>query len=146
MISSGSEFHHVRDDLSICAEYLLKARHGISLNLLVFREPTHTYRSDASEHGIGGYSLSSGHAWRYEIPPDCWKRVSLNTLEFIGCLITIWVDILGGRTLPESCLLCQTDSSSAEGWLRKSNFEETTQPAQMIVARQLAKLVLSAYC
>ena len=36
---------------------------GISMNILVYRKPTHIIRYDASEHGIGGYSLipQAGH-------------------------------------------------------------------------------------
>ena len=106
----------------------------------------HVYRSDACEHGIGGYSLTSGRAWRWEIPVDCRLKVSLNCLEFISCYVTIWIDILKGQVDAESCLLSQTDSTSAEGWLRKSNFDEDLQSANSEVARTLATTVISAKC
>ena len=77
------------------------------------------------------------------IPEDCRLRTSLNSLEFLACLITIWIEILDSNIDPESCLLCQTDSTSAAGWLRKSNFTEKVDEAvQLTTARQLAKLVL----
>jgi hypothetical protein len=50
---------------------LEKSTLGISINNVVFRKPTHTFRSDASEFGFGGYNLIMGRAWRFEIPLDC---------------------------------------------------------------------------
>ena len=41
---------NVKDDLTLCLEFLAMARDGVSLNILVFAEPTHYYRSDACEH------------------------------------------------------------------------------------------------
>ena len=43
----------VRDNLKLCSEFLTTAHAGISMNLIVFRKPTHEYVSNASEHGIG---------------------------------------------------------------------------------------------
>jgi hypothetical protein len=73
------------------------ASDGISINNIVYRKPTEIYRSDASEFGIGGYTIVSGEAWRFELPVDCRLRTSLNSLEFIACLITIWVEILNNK-------------------------------------------------
>jgi hypothetical protein len=43
----------------------------------------------------------------------------------------------------ESCSLCQTDSSTAAGWLRKSNFADKLDEAvQLTTARQLANLLI----
>ena len=95
------------------------------MNNVAFRKPTNIYRSDASEFGMGGYNVTSGRAWRWEIPLHLRLRTSINSLEFISCIVTIWVDIILGLVQPEDCLLSQTDSSSAAGWLRKSNFAET---------------------
>ena len=61
----------VRDDLRLCLDFLSIAREGISINNVIYRKPTHVYHSNACEHGIGGYSLTSGRAWRWEIPVDC---------------------------------------------------------------------------
>ncbi len=94
------------------------------LNNIAFRKPTHIYRSDASEFGLGGYNVIFGQAWRWEFPLNLRLRTSINSLEFISSVVTIWIDILLGTIHPEDCLLSQTDSSSAAGWLRKSNFAE----------------------
>jgi hypothetical protein len=65
-------------------------------------------------------------------------------LEFIACIITIWIESLNNSIEKESCILRQTDSSSAYGWLRKSNFSDTDDEiVQMTMARHLAYLLLS---
>jgi len=43
-------------------------------------------------------------------------------------------------------LLAQTDSTSAAGWMRKSNFADSTQPLQLVIARELAMLVMDRGC
>jgi hypothetical protein len=60
--------------------------------------------------------------WRFELPVHLRHKTSINCLEFIACLITIWIDTIHRRIDPELCILSQTDSSSAAGWLHKSNF------------------------
>ncbi|MGH7955273.1 MAG: hypothetical protein ACREOZ_04860, partial [Gloeomargaritales cyanobacterium] len=115
----------------------------MSLNLLTYRVPTHVFRSDACEHGIGGYSLLSGKAWRWEIPQALHDRVSLNCLEFIAAVITIWVAILSEEVADGSCLYSQTDSTSAAGWMSESSFDEHKQSAPMGVSRHLARLLMN---
>jgi hypothetical protein len=111
-------------DLETILGFLSAANQGLSLNNLVYRKPTVIYRSDASEFGISSFNLISGIAWRIELPIDCHLRSSLNSLEFIDCLISIWVDSFHKVIEPKSCILTQTDSTSALGWLRKSNFTD----------------------
>jgi len=94
--------------------------------------------------GLGGYSLSSGKAWQFQLPTGFGRHLTLNTLEFLGCITTIWVELLAGRISPLSCVLSQTDSTSADGWLKKSNFCEFESPAQLVAARHLATLVINA--
>lgn len=114
------------------------------MNNLVFQKPTMIFRSDASEFGIRGYNLISGKAWRFELPVDCHLHTSLNSLEFIACVITIWIENLDQSIEEESCILRQTDSSSATGWLRKSNFSDTDDEiVQMTKAHHLAYIMLS---
>jgi hypothetical protein len=121
-----------------------EAKKGISMNTLVFRKPTMVLRSDASEFGIGGYNLTTGKAWRYKLPVSLRLQTTLNSLEFIACVITIWIESLDNSIEEESCILSQTDSSSANGWLRKSNFSDTDDEiVQMTTAHHLAYLLLS---
>jgi hypothetical protein len=58
------------EDLVLLQQFIYAASSNrISLNNLAFRNPTHLYRSDSSLHGLGGYSILTGKAWRFEIPP-----------------------------------------------------------------------------
>ncbi len=135
---------NVRDDLDLCLDFLSMARTGVSMNILVFAEHTHIYRSDACEHGLGGYSILTGKAWSFELPVNCRGRTTINVLEFIGCVISVWIDILANETPPDACILSQTDSTSAAGWLQKSCFDEKQHKLAMFTARHLATLLIKA--
>jgi hypothetical protein len=50
--------------------------------------------------------------------------VSNNLLEHLAAIISPWVEILAGRLKKQDCVLSMTDSMTAEGWLKKSNFSE----------------------
>jgi hypothetical protein len=50
---------------------------------------------------------------------------SLNyLLEHLAAIISPWVDIIAGRLKPQDCILLMTDSTTVEGWLKKSNFSK----------------------
>ena len=132
------------DDAILFKKFLRQAKDGISLNLITYRKPTHVCRSDASEHGIGGYNLQTGRAWRFYIPQDLLCRLTLNTLEFVGSIVTVWIDFLEGNLPPLSCVLSQGDSTSSTGWLRKSNFDEELFPAHLKLARKYAEILIEA--
>jgi len=131
-----------RLDLELWLKFLAKAHDGISLNLISFREPTRIMRQDACEHGIGGYSLTSGFGWQWEIPLDLQGRATLNTLEFLASYVSIYMEIHESPVTANDILLSQGDSTSATGWIRKSNFDEEVQPLQLLIARALATLIL----
>jgi hypothetical protein len=133
-------------DLGLLLHFLyIASTKGVSMNNLSYRKPTHLYRSDASLFGVGGYNILSGRAWHFQIPVDCRLRTSLNSLEFIAALISIWIDVLHGDIIAESCILSQTDSTSAAGWLKKSNFADSEDEiVQLTTAHQLAHLILEA--
>jgi hypothetical protein len=97
-------------DLTIYCDFLQYAKRGVSLNNISFRKPTLIYRSNASEFGIGGYNIISGLAWCWELPVNLRLRTSINSLEFIVSVVTIWIDILLGLVNTEDCLLSQTES------------------------------------
>jgi hypothetical protein len=130
-------------DLKLWKNLLKRAVAGVSLNLLVFRNPTHAYRSDACECGLGGYS-STGRAWRHIIPADLLGRASINLLEFIGTLIGPWFDSLEGQLPPEASIFSQGDNTTASSWCHRSNFDATDRPAHLRVARKWAMLQLQA--
>ncbi len=67
----------VRLDLKLWLAFPASAGAGIDMNNLTFRHPTHVSRVDASEHGIGGYSLVTGQAWHFKLPVDLRLRALL---------------------------------------------------------------------
>jgi len=132
----------IANDLKLAQEFLLKAHKGIDMNLLTFRKPTHIYRADACPWGIGGFSIH-GRAWRWEIPENMRFRASLNMLEHVASTIGPWVDIIESNLPASSCILSMTDSTSSNGWLKKSNFmeqheNESQTKGKRLLARQHA--------
>jgi hypothetical protein len=85
----------------------------------------------------------AGLAWRLELPITCRLQTSLNSLEFLGCVISIWMDHFYQVIESKSCLLSQTGSTTAMGWLKKSNFaEKLDEKVQLATAQKLADLIL----
>jgi hypothetical protein len=67
-----------------------------------------------------------GRAWRFVIPPELQNRATLNVLEFFASIVGPWVDFAEGN-LPEfSCIWSQTDSTTADGWMHKSSFNDAS--------------------
>jgi len=135
-----------KEDLIIFQKFMYTSTFtGVSMNNLTYRKPTHIFRSDSSLFGLGGYNIASGRAWRIELPEDCRLRTSLNSLEFLAAMIAIWVDFLENGIEDESCLLSQTDSTSAAGWIKKSNFADSgDEIVQLNTARKLASIVIDS--
>ena len=129
----------VIEDLKLMIFFLDEAKRGIDMNLLVYRKPTKVYRSDSCPAGLGGYS-SNGYARRFYIPPELQFRASNNLLEHIGSIITPWVDVIEKRLGPGDCSLSMTDSSTSEGWARKTNFKEDgEEPIQATIRLEVAR-------
>jgi len=110
-------------DLEMFLGFLKFANNGISLNSIAFRRPTHIYRLDLCPAGLGVYS-DRGWAWRWYLPKHLLFRASNNLLEHLAAIISPWVDIIAGHLKNQDCVRSMTDSTTAEGWLRKSNFRE----------------------
>jgi hypothetical protein len=137
-----------RGDITLARKFLKLAHSGVSMNLITFRRPDIIYIGDASEHGLGGFA-DHGRAWRWHIPEDLRGRAHINLLEFITQVICIWIDILENKVARHDCLLGMGDSTSAMGWLRRSNFKEKDEDdrdwlAKQRVARKLANLILDS--
>ena len=125
-------------DLKLMEYFLQKAHKGVNMNQIAFRRPTHVYRSDSCPAGLGGYS-HMGFAWRYYLPDDLLFCASNNLLEHIAAIITPWIDIIAGRLMKGDCALSMTDSTTSEGWLRKTNFLEEVDLVQASVRIQVAR-------
>ncbi|KAL9180713.1 hypothetical protein ACHAXT_011166 [Thalassiosira profunda] len=130
MITEGA-----RDDLLLWVKFLRRARRGISINSIIFRVPTTVTVSDASEHGMGGFDLRSGRAWRYEFTKEEREVFTLNLKEFIAAIITGQLN-LPHDTCPFPCLLAIGDSTCSAGWQHKSNFDPDLGPMHAEAAHE----------
>jgi hypothetical protein len=131
-----------RNDFIFWKSLLERAHRGIDINLLVSRHPDHMIRTDACEHGLGGYSLTTGRAWRWEIPVKLRNLKSINFLEFLACITGIVISMVDGEGKAGDCYLSLGDNTSSLGWLRKSNFAaDTEQSAHSALARVFALLM-----
>ena len=108
-----------KEDARLHRQLLEKAKSGISMNLLTFREPTHIIIGDSCEHGLGAFHLESGIGWKWIIPEALRGRAHINVLEFVTQVIQIWLDVIDGRIPRHSCILAMGDNTSAMGWLRR---------------------------
>jgi hypothetical protein len=73
----------IQKDLKLWMNFLKRAAAGVSL----------IYWTDACIHGLGGYS-NFGRAWRMAIPTNLIGRAHINLLEFMGTIISPWLDFL----------------------------------------------------
>ena len=76
-------------DFFLWKQFLSLAHSGIDINLIVERRPDQIYITDSCEYGIGGFSVKTGKAFRYEIPPYLRFKVSNNVLEYLAEVVAI---------------------------------------------------------
>jgi hypothetical protein len=108
------------NDLRLIINIIAIVHKGISINAIVYSQPTHIYRSDSCPTGMGGYS-DRGFAWRYYIPAGLQFWATNNLLKHLAAIITPWTDIIANCLKPGDCALSMMDSMTSEGWLRKTN-------------------------
>jgi hypothetical protein len=135
----------VQLDLKLWLAFLASAGAGIDMNTLTFRHPTHVSCVDACEHGISGYSLVTGQAWRFKLPINLCLRTSLNSLEHLASYIQLAFEVAMTGLLPSSIILTGTDSTTAAGWLHHSSFHNSqpdSPPLSLWVACATAHLLL----
>jgi len=132
-------------DLYQWLKFIHQAEEGINMNLVTYRQPSILFRSDACPFGIGGFSLTNGTGWRFELPPALQGRVSLNCLEYLAAFVAMLVEDHYHGIPPLSCLHSQVDSTSASGWLHKSNFAEDDDHATHVrISRDLTDFVMKS--
>jgi hypothetical protein len=132
----------VQLDLKLWLAFLASAGAGIVMNTLTFRHPTHVSRV---EHVIGGYSLITGQAWRFELPIDLRLRASLNSLKHLASYIQLAFEVAMPGLLPSSVILTGTDSTTAAGWLHHFSIDDSQPDSPSLclwVARATAHLLL----
>ena len=132
----------VHKDLILWQKFLEQSSQvGTNLNLITYSKWSTKICTDACEHGLGGWNTSNGICWRIPLPNWMIGKFHINFLEFLAAWIGIWIELLN---CPKSYMriLCLTDSSSALGWLYKSNFCPDSQKYNDIVARKLATTMM----
>ena len=130
-----------RDQFVFWLSLLKRAADGVSMNTVIPQVPKRAYRNDACEHGLGGFSLKTGRAWRYEIPPHLRGKRSINFLEFLAAVVSIMLGILEGEIQRHDNVLSATDNTSTQGWIPRSNFDaDGDQAAHAAVAQWLATM------
>jgi hypothetical protein len=132
-------------DLRLFLTFLCQAYEDISMNLLTCRAPDHHLGADACEKGMGGYQLGTGDAWRWAILEEFWGGgFTLNSLEFLESFVTLWIDILQGTITAGDCVRSNTDSTTAQGWMYTSNFNDIDQAVQMSITCKIAEVANAA--
>ncbi len=66
--------------------------------------------------------LRKGFKWHYSISQSQQFCASNNLLKFLLAIIIPWINILANHLQSGNRTLLMTDSSTAEGWIRKTNF------------------------
>ena len=95
--------------------------------------------------GLGGY-IHEGFAWHFYLPGNLQFHASNNLLKHLAAIITPWIDIIAGRFTKGDCALSMTDSTTSEGWLRKSNFiKDGKDPIQATIRIEVARLHATHY-
>ena len=99
-----------RRDLELWKAFLGCAHSGIDI-YLVYCTPDHIIHTDACEFGLDGYSLTTGLAWRGEVPLKDQQQKSINFLEFLACIAGIMLSIVKGEGAPGDCYLSLEDNT-----------------------------------
>ena len=131
-------------DLKLWLKMLHRAStQGVSTNNLTFTSVTTYLITDACEHGIGGFNIHTGQAWRYSLPAWMTESFHINLLEFIASVTAIWLELhYNNNNIEHAKILALSDNTSTIGWLYKSNFNVKSHPGHDRVARKLAELLL----
>lgn len=128
-----------RSDLKILhlwLSLLTRASTGISFNLITLRLPTNIIITDACPTGIGGFSITTGAAWRLDI--SRFSHVPNNSLEFIASVVGILLEHQLNHIPHLGNVLALTDNSSCACWLFRSNFDPSHQPINFEISTTLA--------
>jgi hypothetical protein len=116
----------------------VKARQGISINLLTIRRPDIIGWSDACPFGMGGYNTNS--------PVFGESRVN-NILEYIAMTVNAIVSARDANKNVAPCVLALGDNTSAIGWLyRSSRLHKPHHSIHLKVARHLAHEIINTNC
>ena len=148
----GTRLHKEANlDLELWLTFLESAASGIDMNLIVSRQPDRIIRTDACKsdykEGLGGFSYTTGRAWRWEVPPELRGRKTLNYLEYLASVVGILLDLYecGDDIRTSTCFLAVGDSTTGLGWLRRSNFADLDEHASHSALARYFALTLEAW-
>ena len=152
-------------DMLVWEKFLQQAYDRISLNLLTLRRPTHVYFADACPTGMGGFSVSTGVAWRCELDTSIFDSMgtsddtdqsiresaanhninttSNNLFEFIAIVVSIWLDHIADQIPSESAIFALSDNSSAVGWLHRASYG-MNRPLHSKVSHKFINIILDS--
>ena len=82
-----------REDLKLWLCFLDSAERGISINHIVFRKPNVISFTDASGAGMGGFSPTTGIAWRHRFTDAENKALTLNAKEHLASTVDMNVQL-----------------------------------------------------
>lgn len=134
----------VRDDLKLWLQFFQQSSQiRTSINLITYTQRTIQIVTGASEAGLGGFNTETGMAWRWRLPSWLLGKAHINFLEFLASHIGLWSELIHCKGRPHR-FLCLTDSSSALGWLYKSNFNPTSHSGHDAIVRKFATLLLES--
>ncbi len=100
-----------------------KAIEEIDMIFLAFCNPDRIYYSDSCPASLGGY-INKGFVWRFQIPEDLLFWATNHLLKYLTAIIAPWINLLANQLNKGDCALLMTDSTPAEGWMRKTNFNK----------------------
>ena len=116
----------------------------MSISNVLERRPDNICIIDSFKHGIGGFSLLTGRAFRFKIPPHLRFKVSNNILECLAEIVATWLGIIEGELVEHACAFSVTDNTSAIGWTHKSNFCDSAKKPHLMFGRNLAELTINS--
>jgi hypothetical protein len=86
---------------------------------------------------LGNYSHKE-FTWQYYLPLELQGRASNNLVEHMASIISTWIDIIAGQMKDRDSSLSMTDSTTLEGWTRKTNFKEDVDGIQATIRIEVA--------
>lgn len=79
--------------LSLWKFFLLEStQKGTRIDHITFAIPQYFTISDTCSFGMGGFT-SEGLAWRWNLPENLFGKLTVNLLEFLGSIITIFISL-----------------------------------------------------
>lgn len=113
-----------------------------SINNVVWQQPDNACIADSYKHVICGFSLRTGQAFRFEIPPRLQFRVGNNAIECLAEIVEIWIGIIEDELVEHYCAFSGTCNTSSIGWTHKSNFCDSTKKPNLMFSRNLEDLII----